>query len=103
MPITRSAKKKLRQDKKRQRYNLLVKKSVKSALKSFKKNPSVDLLPKVFSLLDKSAKKNIFHPNKVARLKSNLSKLITEKTNTAKTTNKPLKAKKRKETADKSS
>lgn len=79
MPITRSAKKKLRQDKKRQKYNLLVKKTVKDAIKSFRRKPTNSLLPKVFSIIDTAAKKKIYHPNKVARLKSNLAKLMGNK------------------------
>ncbi|MBI4990928.1 30S ribosomal protein S20, partial [Candidatus Gottesmanbacteria bacterium] len=45
----------------------------------FKKNPTPSLLSKVFKVLDTAAKKNIFHANKAARLKSNLSKLLGKK------------------------
>lgn len=76
MPIIKSAKKKLRQDKNRTRQNLLVKKSSKKVISIFKRQPKSAMLVKVFSELDKAAKKGIFHPNKVARLKSRLSKLL---------------------------
>jgi small subunit ribosomal protein S20 len=79
MPIIRSAKKKLRQDKKRTVVNLLVKKQVKFAVKEYRKHPSASLLQKAFSTLDAAAKKNVYHKNKADRLKSRLSKLMSQK------------------------
>lgn len=79
MPITRSAKKKLREDKKRGEVNFRVKKAVKSIIKKYRTAPSSVLLSSVFHLLDTAKKKNIYHANKVSRLKSNLSKLLTKK------------------------
>lgn len=76
MPIIRSAKKKLRQDKKRKTQNLTVKISVKKIIKQYRSHPTPKLLSEVFSILDMSAKKKIFHLNKVSRLKSNLSQLL---------------------------
>ena len=76
MPVGRSAKKKIRQDKVRQKQNLLVKEKVKLAIKKFRLAPKEDLLSGVFSLLDNASKKKIYHANKVARLKSNLAKLL---------------------------
>ena len=76
MPITRSAKKKLRQDVKRQRNNNFVKVAVREAIKKFRKNRSEKLLNDAFSLVDKALKKNLFHPNKAARLKSSLAKMV---------------------------
>ncbi len=79
MPIIRSAKKKLRQDKKREKQNLTVKQSIKKIIKKYKSQPTPKLLSGVFSALDMSVKKKIFHANKVSRLKSSLSKLIKSK------------------------
>lgn len=76
MPITRGATKKLRQDKKRKKQNLTVKKAVISAVKKLKLNPNLKNLSETYSLLDSTRKKKIFHKNKVSRLKSNLSKLL---------------------------
>ncbi len=76
MPIIRSAKKKLRQDKKRKIQNSTIKISVQKIIKKYKSHPTPILLSEVFSILDMSAKKKIFHINKVSRLKSNLSKLL---------------------------
>ncbi len=88
MPITRGAIKKLRQDKKRQKQNLTVKKAVISAVKKLKLNPNLKNLSEAYSLLDSTRKKKIFHKNKVARLKSNLSKLLTRKKETKPVENK---------------
>lgn len=79
MPNTKSAKKKMRQDKKRQALNLLYKKNYKKAVKRYLIKPSANLLKTVFSLIDKAAKKKVIHKNKAARLKSKLGKLITGK------------------------
>lgn len=98
MPIITSAKKKLRQDKKRQKDNLLIKRAVKATVKSFKQKPTNNLLAEVFSILDTAVKKKIYHPNKVARLKSNLSKLIGKKIASKKTPVAKKSARKKKET-----
>lgn len=76
MPVTRSAAKKLRQDHKRESYNLNMKRAVKETISAYEKNPTPSNLSKVFSKLDAARKKNIFHKNKVARLKSRLSKKL---------------------------
>ncbi|OGG26297.1 hypothetical protein A2960_04760 [Candidatus Gottesmanbacteria bacterium RIFCSPLOWO2_01_FULL_39_12b] len=93
MPVTRGAKKKLRQDKKRERQNRLIKKSVKVAIKQFRLSPNPKDLAKVMSLLDKAKNKKVYHPNKVSRLKSGLSKfhLRKESITLNKTKIKPLK------------
>ena len=97
MPIIKSAKKKLRQDKKRESYNLLVKKDIKAAVSGFKKKPSAKMLEKVYSLLYSAVKKNINHRNKSSRLKSRLSGLLGKKsssTSPVKPAAKRVKAKK---------
>jgi small subunit ribosomal protein S20 len=79
MPVTRGAKKKLRQDIKRTRSNFIAKKATALAVKNYKKSPTEKNLTKAYSALDLAVKKNIFHKNKANRLKSRLSKLITVK------------------------
>ncbi len=96
MPIIKSAKKKLRQDKIRTKQNLLVKKAVKAAISVFKKKPTPKMMEKVYSLLDNAVKKNIFHKNKSARLKSNLSRLLGKKPSPQKTQEPKSSAKKAK-------
>lgn len=79
MPVTIGAKKKLRQDKKRQRFNLATKKKAKEVVKKFRLQPDKKKLADVYSVLDSLSKKKIYHANKVARLKSRLSKLLGKK------------------------
>lgn len=76
MPIIRSAKKKVRKDKKRQAHNLLIKDQLKRLIKTMRKSPSGKNLKEVFSRLDKAAKTHLIHSGKASRLKSRLSKLL---------------------------
>lgn len=80
MPVIKSAKKKLRQDKKRQTGNKIVRDLLKKTLKEARKNISEKNIKEAFSIVDKAAKKNIIHKNKAGRIKSSLSKLIGNKT-----------------------
>jgi small subunit ribosomal protein S20 len=81
MPVIKSAKKKLRQDKKRQQRNKMQKDYVKEVLKKFRANPSEKLMVVAVKATDKAAKQHILPKNKAARIKSSLSKLMprTEK------------------------
>ncbi|MDO8460815.1 MAG: 30S ribosomal protein S20 [bacterium] len=79
MPVIKSAKKKLRQDKKRQKRNALVKNALKDLIKKARKKPSLELVKQAVSVTDKAAKHNIIHKNKAARIKSSLSKLVKGK------------------------
>lgn len=85
MPIIKSAKKKLRQDKKRASRNLTYKKKYKSAIKAVKKSFAVkgaktaSLISKALSTIDKAAKKGVMHKNKAARLKSRVTKSANKK------------------------
>lgn len=88
MPLIKSAKKKLRQDKKRQLDNKKIKNTYKSVLKEARENPSIKALEEAFSALDKAAKKGIIHENKAARLKSSVSKLLQPKKTESKVTTK---------------
>lgn len=84
MPITTSAQKKQRQDVRKRNNNLIVKQKVKDVVKVFKSQPTKANLSKAYSLLDRASKKNVFHPNKSARIKSRLTKILANK-KTAKT------------------
>jgi small subunit ribosomal protein S20 len=87
MPITKSAKKKLRKDLKRTEENLKLKKTYKKTVKKTRENPNKKNLTEANKVLDKAAKKGIIHKNKAARMKSRLSK------KTAGTTQSPKKSK----------
>ncbi|MDP3955523.1 MAG: 30S ribosomal protein S20 [bacterium] len=78
MPQTKSAKKALRKDRKREAVNKKTTGQYKKALKQARKKPDKEALRQASSLLDRAAKKGILHKNKAARLKSRLAKLATK-------------------------
>lgn len=79
MPVTKSAKKALRRDRRRREINLKIKIPLKKAIKSARQNPTLKTLKKASSWLDQAVKKNFIHRNKAARLKSRLAKLLKPK------------------------
>jgi small subunit ribosomal protein S20 len=84
MPIIKSAKKKIRQDAKRQKMNNRMRSDYKDAYKLALDKKSKDTVIKAISIIDKTAKRKIIHKNKASRLKARLSKLITFDKKTAK-------------------
>lgn len=76
MPIGRSAKKSLRKSRSNQKTNVSFKNKLKEAIKAFLKNPTDKTFVETQSILDKSIKNNIWHKNKVARVKSSLLKKV---------------------------
>lgn len=83
MPITKSAKKALRQNIKRRQRNLAKKKAYKEAIKKYRRllashktEEAKTALSQVYKTLDKAAKTNVIAKNKAARLKSRLTKLL---------------------------
>jgi len=72
-----SAKKRFRQNELRRFHNRYYARSARNAVKQLRntkeKEVAADLLPKVSSMLDRLAKKNIIHKNKAANLKSSLT------------------------------
>lgn len=75
MPITKSAKKALRQTKRRTDKNKNWKQKLKSAIKKAETQKSKEAISYAFKIIDKSAKAGIIHKNKAARIKSRISKL----------------------------
>lgn len=80
MPITKSAKKALRRDRRRTIINKRIKRRIKTILKKARQNPTKKALTLVASALDRAAKKHVIHKNKAARLKSRLAKLAKKTT-----------------------
>ena len=82
MPKRRAAVKSLRVDSKRHERNLKIKKELKKTVKKYlglvaeKSADAKATLQKVYSLLDRAAKKNILHANKAGRVKSRLSRKL---------------------------
>ncbi len=80
MPVTKSAKKKLRKDIKRTKRNLDYIEEIKKIFKKIKKDVKnrQDLIKKYYSKIDKAVKKNIFHKNKGNRLKAKIKKFLNK-------------------------
>ena len=83
MPITQSAKKALRQTKRRTARNLKRKEAYKSTLKRIRKlltakkvGEAEALVPQAYKALDKSAKTGVLKKNAAARRKSRLMQWI---------------------------
>jgi len=85
MPITKSAKKALRQNKTRRQRNLRrldvlrdTVKKIKKLMIENKKEEAIKLLPLAYKALDKAAKTGVIKKNTSARKKSRLTKLINK-------------------------
>lgn len=76
----KSSEKRIRQSNARRIENRYYAKTMRNALKKLRntneKQTAEELAPKVFSMLDKLAKKNVIHKNKAANLKSSISKHV---------------------------
>lgn len=77
----KSSKKRMRQDAKKRLHNRYYKKSARTAIKSLREMTNEEeakaVLPKVISIVDKLAKRNMVHKNKASNLKSKLTKFVT--------------------------
>lgn len=86
MPITKSAKKALRQSKTRRVRNLKRINGYKDTIKQFKKlvvakqmKEAGEKLAAVYQAVDKAAKSGVIKPNKAARLKSAAQRALAAK------------------------
>ncbi len=85
MPVIESAKKRLRQNKKRRARNQVFKKNMKTAIKEIrslvdegKEKEAEEKLPETYKAIDKAAKKGIIKKKNASRKKSRLTKLINK-------------------------
>ncbi|MDP1629397.1 MAG: 30S ribosomal protein S20 [bacterium] len=85
MPITKSAKKALRQNIRRRARNIRRKELLKKTLKKFKGFASAkktkeakEFLPEVYEILDKAAKWGIIKKNAASRKKSRLARMLNK-------------------------
>ena len=83
MAIIKSAKKAIRQNKTRRVRNLIYINKIKSLVKDIKTfavqkkvKEAKELLPKVYEILDKSAKVGIIKKNNASRKKSRIAKMV---------------------------
>ncbi|MBZ0205201.1 MAG: 30S ribosomal protein S20 [Flavobacteriales bacterium] len=78
----KSSIKRIRQSKSRNERNSYQHKTTRNAVRTIRatteKKEAEALLPKVNSMLDKLAKRNIIHKNKAGNLKSSLQKHVAE-------------------------
>ncbi len=76
----KSSKKRIKQDEAKRLLNKYYAKTMRNALRDLRattdKEVAVAALPKVSSMIDKLAKKNIIHANKAANLKSSVTKHV---------------------------
>ncbi len=101
MPITKSAKKALRQTKTRTKRNAILKEKIKKITRKMEdlvKESKIDeakkILSEAYKIIDKAAKKNIIKKSNADRKKSKLSrftKKVSDKTKAGKTTKKKAK------------
>lgn len=77
----KSSEKRIRNSETKNERNHYQAKTTRNAIKKLRTTKDTkeaqELLPKVSSMLDKLAKKNIIHKNKAANIKSGLTKLVT--------------------------
>ena len=85
MPITKSAKKSLRQSFSRKAKNLIYKNKIKDLIKkarllaSQKKiKEAKDLLPQIYKALDKAAKVGVIKKNAASRRKSRMARFVAK-------------------------
>lgn len=79
MPITQSAKKALRQNKRRRVQNLARSRAWKEAIKQAKKTPqNKEFLARAYQALDKATKHGVIKKNAASRKKSRLARSIAK-------------------------
>ena len=83
MPITKSAKKALRQSYTKRTFNLRRNTKMKSMVKQFrgliannKKSEAEAILPQIYKAIDKAAKRGVIKDNTASRKKSRLTKSL---------------------------
>lgn len=76
MPITKSAIKKMRVDKKRTVSNMSAKGRIKTTIKEVRANPTATTLKALYSAMDLGVKHHLVAKGHAARLKSRISKLV---------------------------
>ncbi|MEI8232139.1 MAG: 30S ribosomal protein S20 [bacterium] len=75
MPITKSAIKKERVDKKRTLQNMSAKGRLKTTIKEARANPGAETLKALYSAMDRAVKHHLVAKGHASRLKSRISKM----------------------------
>ncbi len=78
----KSALKRIRQNEKRRVHNRYYAKTVRNAVKKFRaltdQKEAIEQMPRLYSMIDKLAKRKIIHKNKAGNLKSKITKHIAK-------------------------
>lgn len=92
MPITKSAKKALRQNIRQRTRNLVYKNKMKALIKEVRNlvaekkiEEAKKLLPQIYKAVDKAAKVGVIKKNTAARKKSGITKLVNKTSKAAET------------------
>ncbi|NJB84857.1 small subunit ribosomal protein S20 [Lewinella marina] len=76
----KSAKKRIRQDERKRLHNRYYKKSARTAIRKLRdledRSEAEKQLPQLFSMIDRLAKRNLWHQNKANNLKSGLAEHV---------------------------
>jgi small subunit ribosomal protein S20 len=94
MPVTKTAKRALRSSKRKEIANKITIANLEIAIRAAKRSRTKKAVSHAASLIDRAAKKNVFHKNKAARLKRQLSKFVTPVAGVKKVASKKKAAKK---------
>ena len=82
MPTIKSAEKRLRQSEKKRKHNQSVRSKIRTESRKLREAESVEAaeekLQELYALLDRAAAKDVMHPNKAARKKSQLARHVEE-------------------------
>lgn len=79
MPTHKSAEKRLKTAKRANIKNRQIKTQIKTLIKKTETAPEEASYKQTASAVDTAARKGVIHPNKAARIKSRLSKLVQKK------------------------
>ena len=79
MPTHKSAVKRLRTSKKANVVNKQIRTHIKTLIKKTETSPQEASFKQTASALDSAARRSVIHPNKAARIKSRLAKLVQKK------------------------
>ena len=79
MPTHKSAKKRLRQSQEANIRNRSIKSEIKTSVKKVESSLDEKDLKKTISLLDQAARKKVIHKNQASRVKSRLTRLVSQK------------------------
>jgi len=79
LPTHKSAEKRLKTAHRANVRNKQLKTGIKTLVKKTEASPDETLLKQTASALDSAARKGVIHPNKAARNKSRLAKLVNKK------------------------